>query len=259
MAALDTAAAEKLIADGVISGGMVPKVRSGLHALSWSGGEAVIADGAAHAALSRALDDPCFGTRLRAAAGSAPRGTPAAAGMSRSSTAIWTHMRFSAWSRTTLCGPVQDLRLDLLAAVRRQAVHHDRIRRVAEQLRGHGIGTEGIPAHLGLGLLAHARPHVRVDRVGARGHRPPDRAPSSTVAPVSRPSAMARSTMDGSGSYPGGVTTRTFSPARPRPGSGRRPRCCHRRRRRAGGPRSRRAAPGASARRRAPGRDARRR
>jgi acetylglutamate kinase len=82
LATLDAAAAEKLIADGIISGGMVPKVRAGIQALSWSGGEAVIADGAAHAALSRALDDPGFGTRLRAEAGPAPknRETPDAAG-----------------------------------------------------------------------------------------------------------------------------------------------------------------------------------
>ena len=84
---LDSERAEELIADGTISRGMVPKVRSGLRALAWagesdeSGGgpgiEVVIADGRAPAALSRALDDPSFGTRLRAATGSAPQGTPA--------------------------------------------------------------------------------------------------------------------------------------------------------------------------------------
>jgi len=69
---LDAAAAENLIEKGVISGGMVPKVRSSLQALSWSGAEAVIVDGAAHAAISRALDDPSFGTRLRGEAAPAP-------------------------------------------------------------------------------------------------------------------------------------------------------------------------------------------
>jgi acetylglutamate kinase len=79
---LDAARAESLISTGVISGGMVPKVRSSLRALSWSGAEAVIVDGAAHAAISRALDDPSFGTRLRGEAGLAPGGreTTAAAG-----------------------------------------------------------------------------------------------------------------------------------------------------------------------------------
>lgn len=72
---LDAGGAEELIATGVISGGMVPKVRSSLQALSWSGAEAVIVDGAAHAAISRALDDPSFGTRLRGEAAPAP-GSP---------------------------------------------------------------------------------------------------------------------------------------------------------------------------------------
>jgi acetylglutamate kinase len=79
---LGASEAAVLIAKGVISGGMVPKVRASLRALSWSGAEAVIADGGAPAALSRALDDPDFGTRLRAEAAPAPGspGTHAAAG-----------------------------------------------------------------------------------------------------------------------------------------------------------------------------------
>lgn len=56
---------EVLIARGVISGGMVPKVRCSLRALAWGAPETVIADGAAADALSRALDDPGFGTRSR--------------------------------------------------------------------------------------------------------------------------------------------------------------------------------------------------
>ncbi len=59
---------EALIASGVISGGMVPKVRCSLRALAWGAPETVIADGAAPDALSRSLDDPGFGTRSRAAA-----------------------------------------------------------------------------------------------------------------------------------------------------------------------------------------------
>jgi len=56
--------AEALIRDGVIAGGMVPKVRAALAALTWEGSEAVIADSAAPQALERALGDPTFGTRV---------------------------------------------------------------------------------------------------------------------------------------------------------------------------------------------------
>ena len=58
--------AEALIADGTISGGMVPKVRAALAALAWDGAEAIIADAAAPDALARALGDPSFGTRVSA-------------------------------------------------------------------------------------------------------------------------------------------------------------------------------------------------
>ncbi len=58
--------AEALIADGTISGGMVPKVKAALAALTWEGAEAVIVDAAAPAALARALTDPTFGTRVSA-------------------------------------------------------------------------------------------------------------------------------------------------------------------------------------------------
>jgi len=58
--------AESLIGGGVIAGGMVPKVRAALGALAWEGSEAIIADGSADRALSRALEDPTFGTRLTA-------------------------------------------------------------------------------------------------------------------------------------------------------------------------------------------------
>ncbi len=64
------AMAEELIADGTISGGMVPKVRAALSALAWEGAEAIIADGSGEHALVRALDDPSFGTRVSAHAAS---------------------------------------------------------------------------------------------------------------------------------------------------------------------------------------------
>ena len=61
--------AEQLIADGVIRGGMVPKIRAALAALAWEGAEAVIADSSAPGALARALDDRTFGTRITAGSG----------------------------------------------------------------------------------------------------------------------------------------------------------------------------------------------
>lgn len=64
--AISAADAEALIASGVIEGGMVPKVRAALAALTWPGTEAVIADSAAPKALERALGDPTFGTRVTA-------------------------------------------------------------------------------------------------------------------------------------------------------------------------------------------------
>jgi acetylglutamate kinase len=56
--------AEELIDRGVIAGGMVPKIRAALAALTWDNAEAIIADGSAPSALRRALDDPNFGTRI---------------------------------------------------------------------------------------------------------------------------------------------------------------------------------------------------
>jgi acetylglutamate kinase len=65
--ALTVAEAEALIADGTIAGGMVPKARAALGALAWEGAEAVIADSAAPHALTRALEDRSFGTRVSSA------------------------------------------------------------------------------------------------------------------------------------------------------------------------------------------------
>jgi acetylglutamate kinase len=62
---LDETAAEQLIAQGVIAGGMQPKVRGALAALRSGASEVVIADGGLPQALRRALEDGPFGTRLR--------------------------------------------------------------------------------------------------------------------------------------------------------------------------------------------------
>jgi acetylglutamate kinase len=67
LATMTTVEAERLIADGVIKGGMVPKIRAALQAVNWAGAEAVICDSKDPRALSRALGDPTFGTRITAA------------------------------------------------------------------------------------------------------------------------------------------------------------------------------------------------
>ena len=73
---MTAAEAEALIAAGVIKGGMVPKIRAALQAVGWPGAEAVIADSSDPHALTRALYDPTFGTRITAAApAEAPAGT----------------------------------------------------------------------------------------------------------------------------------------------------------------------------------------
>lgn len=67
LSTLTAGEAEQLIASGAVAGGMVPKIRAALGALTWPEAEAVIADGSAPGALERALADPAFGTHLRAA------------------------------------------------------------------------------------------------------------------------------------------------------------------------------------------------
>ena len=75
LANLDARDAERLIGEGVIHGGMVPKVRSALAVVRSAGSsadrEVIIADGRQPAALTRALEDPTFGTRI---AGTLSRG-----------------------------------------------------------------------------------------------------------------------------------------------------------------------------------------
>jgi len=58
--------AEALIESGVINGGMVPKIRAALAAVTWEGSEAIIADSSAERALERSLGEPTFGTRITA-------------------------------------------------------------------------------------------------------------------------------------------------------------------------------------------------
>jgi acetylglutamate kinase len=67
IAELDATRIERLISDGVISTGMIPKVRSALAAVAAGSPEVVIADGRGAGALARVLDDPGFGTRVRPA------------------------------------------------------------------------------------------------------------------------------------------------------------------------------------------------
>lgn len=61
---LDARRGDDLIEHGVISGGMVPKVRGALAVVAAGAEEVVIADGRASDAIRRAIDDPTFGTRV---------------------------------------------------------------------------------------------------------------------------------------------------------------------------------------------------
>ena len=106
--------------------------------------------------------------RRRSDAPSEPSGPAQARPRSHSSSAFCVCSRFSAWSHTTECGPVDHLVGDLLAAVRRQAVHHDRRpARRSTSFCVELVGREHQRALVGLGLLPHARPHVGVQDVGA--------------------------------------------------------------------------------------------
>jgi acetylglutamate kinase len=67
LATLTSDQAEKLIADGTIKGGMVPKIRAALQALGWAGAEAVICESNDPHALRRAMTDPTYGTRITSA------------------------------------------------------------------------------------------------------------------------------------------------------------------------------------------------
>lgn len=65
ISALTDIEARDLIERGVVSSGMVPKVRAALGGLAGGGTTSVIADGSVPRALRRALDDNQFGTRIR--------------------------------------------------------------------------------------------------------------------------------------------------------------------------------------------------
>jgi acetylglutamate kinase len=64
---LDAPAVNRLITDGVISGGMIPKVRSALAVVAAGSPEVVIADGRGADGLRRSLEDASYGTRIRSA------------------------------------------------------------------------------------------------------------------------------------------------------------------------------------------------
>ncbi len=71
--------AQALIDDGTIQGGMLPKIRAALQAVNWPGAQAVICDSSAPHSLTRALEDPDFGTRIHAAGDGAAAGSSAPA------------------------------------------------------------------------------------------------------------------------------------------------------------------------------------
>ena len=68
IARIDADQAERLIADGVIGGGMIPKVRAALSGIAAvPGATAIIADGSGPDVVRRALEDSDLGTRIVAA------------------------------------------------------------------------------------------------------------------------------------------------------------------------------------------------
>ncbi len=69
IATLDWPRAEALIAEGVIDGGMIPKVRGAIAALRFGCSQVVIADGRRPDAIQRSLVDPAFGTHVVPATG----------------------------------------------------------------------------------------------------------------------------------------------------------------------------------------------
>jgi len=69
MLRLAPADAERLIAEGTISGGMIPKVRAALDVVAAGGHEVVIADGRGPGAIARALGETDAGTRIGRSAG----------------------------------------------------------------------------------------------------------------------------------------------------------------------------------------------
>ena len=92
------------------------------------------------------------------------------------------------------------------------------------------VGREHQRALVGLGLLAHARPHVRVQHVGASVA-----AVAASFVTRTAPAGLAprsprpRCTTCGIGSNPGGVATaRSSRPSRP-PAAASAPRCCRHR------------------------------
>jgi acetylglutamate kinase len=61
---LDAVTVERLISDGAIRDGMVPKVRGALSALERGATEVLIANGLSESAVARALDGSLRGTRI---------------------------------------------------------------------------------------------------------------------------------------------------------------------------------------------------
>ena len=63
---ISTAAALEVVAGGLLTTVQDVVGRAALGALGWDGAEAIIADSSAPEALTRALSDPTFGTRITA-------------------------------------------------------------------------------------------------------------------------------------------------------------------------------------------------
>ena len=116
--------------------------------------------------------------------------------------------RCAAWRQTTRCEPSSTDVGDLLAAVRRQAVQHDGVGRGQRRPASSSMvkPREGRQAGRPLLFLAHARPHVGVERGGALGRLARDRRSRCTVPP--RPTRSPKACRSASSSRREGVAGR---------------------------------------------------
>ena len=123
------------------------------------------------AASDRCAALPC---RLRSPRGDVTVRLTGGRSSSHTSSAFWACSRFSASSHTALCGPSMTSSVISSPAVRRQAVQHDgfRIGQFASRSALIWNGRNGPHPVESVVLLAHRRPGVGHQHVGAVGRRP---------------------------------------------------------------------------------------
>ena len=152
---LTTEASERLIEDGVIAGGMVPKVRCAVRAIDSGARQVVIADGAAAGALDRALDDAGFGTRW-----TAPRLMFAGAGERLLDSARVGDV------------PSVSAALAAGAGIETRDTHQEVVRILAARRRSASWSAPGVTKSGTMGGLADGRPSRRAERLASDARRP---------------------------------------------------------------------------------------